>query len=252
MILVIVALWQAIPVRAKPKSGVAGFWLILVMIFTALQYLGIASAQENAFDASSAQKTPVRSMGNLHMHTNCSDGSNTYEEMVQMALNLGFSFISITDHRFGGSPLCDLVISQCRKENRLLCIPGMEVTGRVHLLAVGIHKSINARLSVKEQVAKIHEQGGLAIAAHPFREGNTFTEKELFETGLDAIECRGIPFDKKSEFYAKLKKHNIPCVYNSDAHSAIELIIRWNTCEGEIKSLDDLRQALKMKRCGRW
>lgn len=191
-----------------------------------------------------------KTLGNLHMHTTCSDGKNTYEEMVQSALSLNFKFISITDHKFGGSTLCDDVISLCLAEKRLLCIPGMEVTGKVHLLAIGIQNKIDERLSVKKQVQEIHKQGGLAIAAHPFRHGNTYTDKELFETGLDAVECRDIPTNREKNFYAKLKEHNIPCVYNSDAHNTTRLIQTWNSCDVEIKSIDELKKALKAGRCG--
>ena len=136
-------------------------------------------------------------------------------------------------------------------EKRLLCIPGQEVTGRVHLLAIGIQHEINRRLSVKKQVEEIHKQRGLAIAAHPFRDGNTYTDEELFETGLDAVECRDIPANKEKYFYAMLKERNIPCVYNSDAHITVQLILTWNTCDGEIRSLDDLKKALKAGRCAK-
>jgi predicted metal-dependent phosphoesterase TrpH len=169
--------------------------------------------------------------------------------MVQYALGLNFGFLAITDHKFGGSSLCKDVISQCLAEKRLLCIPGQEVTGKVHLLAIGIQHEIDKRLSVKKQVEEIHKQGGLAIAAHPFRKGNAYTDEELFETGLDAVECRGIPAKKEKDFYAMLKEQNIPCVYNSDAHITLQLIRTWNTCDGEITSFDDLKKALKTGRC---
>jgi len=205
----------------------------------------------NTADEASPSITKVKTRGNLHIHTNCSDGKNTYEEMVQQALTLDFGFIAVTDHKFGGSALCNDVISQCLAEKRLLCLPGMEVTGKVHLLAIGIQKEIDRHLSVKNQVEEIHKQGGLAIAAHPFRRGNVYTDDELFETGLDAVECKNIPSNMKKEFYTKLKEYNIPCVYNSDAHITMQLNLIWNSCDGEIASLDDLKKALKAGRCGK-
>jgi putative hemolysin len=59
---------------------------------------------------------PGKSIGNLHMHTTCSDGKNSYDEMVKKALSLQFSFMAITDHIYGGSTLCDDVIRQCLDE----------------------------------------------------------------------------------------------------------------------------------------
>jgi putative hemolysin/predicted metal-dependent phosphoesterase TrpH len=196
------------------------------------------------------QFEPGKSIGNLHMHTTCSDGRNSYEEMVQKALSLKFSFIAITDHSYGGSALCEDVIRQCRDERRLLCIPSVEVTGKTHLLAIGIQNSIDKRLPVKKQVEEIHRQGGIAIAAHPFRSRSPYTESELFETGLDAIECKGIPADKKAAFFDKIREHAIPCVSNSDAHNVAVMEVSWVMCDGEIRSFNDLKAAMKEKRCG--
>lgn len=193
---------------------------------------------------------PGKSIGNLHMHTTCSDGKNSYEEKVQKALSLKFSFIAITDHSYGGSVLCDDVIRQCRNERRLLCIPSMEVTGRTHLLAIGIQNSIDKHLSVKRQVEEIHRQGGIAIAAHPFRSTALYAESELFEAGLDAIECKDIPADKEAAFFDKIREHAIPCVSNSDAHDVAVIAASWIICDGEIRSFDDLKAAMKEKRCG--
>jgi hypothetical protein len=55
----------------------------------------------------------------------------------------------------------------------------------------------------------------------------------------------------KDEYHTILQEHDIPCVYNSDAHRAIALLANWNVCNGEIKSLNDLKEAIKEKKCGR-
>ncbi len=44
----------------------------------------------------------VWSLGDLHLHTICSDGWNADEEMVQKALDRKYAFIASIDHRFGG------------------------------------------------------------------------------------------------------------------------------------------------------
>jgi predicted metal-dependent phosphoesterase TrpH len=97
------------------------------------------------------------------MHTTCSDGKNTYEEMIQTALKDRLSFIAITDHR-----TCADVVRMCKDEKRILCFPGQEVSspGR-HLLAINVQTYINPDLPLIKQVEEIHAQGGIAIAAHP-------------------------------------------------------------------------------------
>jgi DNA polymerase (family 10) len=42
------------------------------------------------------EKKDIR--GDLHMHTNASDGHNTIREMAEAAINVGFEYIAITDH----------------------------------------------------------------------------------------------------------------------------------------------------------
>jgi len=79
--------------------------------------------------------------GDLHMHTTCSDGQNTYDEMVQRAIELHLDFIAITDHVGISEREChNASIVKCKAETRLLCIPGAELTARLHLLAIGFHQ----------------------------------------------------------------------------------------------------------------
>jgi predicted metal-dependent phosphoesterase TrpH len=41
---------------------------------------------------------------------------------------------------------------------------------RHHLIAVGIHSTIDGRLDIRDQIDEVHQQGGVAIAAHPSEE----------------------------------------------------------------------------------
>jgi predicted metal-dependent phosphoesterase TrpH len=200
------------------------------------------------------------SLGNLHMHTTCSDGQNSYEEMVQAALKLGFHFVAVTDHAFGdygachrdgdcNRDLCRAVIAQCQAETRLVCIPGMEVTSKLHLLAVGITEGIDETLPLYQQISAIHKQGGLAIAAHPLLDRYRYSNDQLYQSGLDAMECgRGDPQDVALQI-ENSKIYRIPCVYGSDAHQAADLDRAYLTCQANINSLGDLANALKEGQC---
>lgn len=179
------------------------------------------------------------SYGDLHMHTICSDGKGNYEDMVEQAIKSDLSFMAITDHRMN-SAICREIRQKCRAEKRLLCLPGMEVSGRVHLLAIGIQRSIDASLPLATQVAEIHKQGGLAIAAHPFAPHWLYTQAD-FESGLDAIEC---PWEITTPPVNHL------CVYDSDSHDIY--VANMLKCAGKITSLADLKDALHARRCTRW
>jgi hypothetical protein len=58
---------------------------------------------------------------------------------------------------------------------------------RYHLIAVGIHSTIDWRLSARDAIAEVHRQGGVAIAAHPMaRSAQTFDAPGM--AGLDGSE----------------------------------------------------------------
>jgi hypothetical protein len=184
---------------------------------------------------------PGTSRGDLHMHTLCSDGQNTYEEMVQGALAQGFTFMAVTDHTW-----CPDVQESCRNETRLLCIPGVEVTGNSHIVALDLQSDIERLLPVAEQVRQIHDQGGLAIAAHPFVSGYEFSPSDLLDSGFDAIEC-DVPGSVAPTFDAS----SLRCVWDSDAHNVSKLGTpnAYMVCDVLIRSFDELKAAILGGHC---
>ncbi|MFA5828513.1 MAG: PHP domain-containing protein [Candidatus Shapirobacteria bacterium] len=177
------------------------------------------------------------SLGNLHTHTTCSDGHDDYETMIQSALDLNFKFIAITDHK-----ICPEVIQRCLSETRIYCIPGLEITSnRTHLLAINITKTINPYQPITKQVAEVHAQGGLAIAAHPYVEIFKYTPDELTGSGIDAMECTDTPNEP----------HPLPCIFTSDAHRASALKFQYLSCMGQINTFSDLKNALFSSSCSR-
>jgi predicted metal-dependent phosphoesterase TrpH len=208
------------------------------------------------------------SIGDLHIHTICSDGKGTYEQMINKALILKYNFIAITDHRYQGQGgpcgvynhdkkcddlICNANIEKCKNESRLLCIPGQEVTGRLHVIALGISEGINENLPIIEIVNAIHKQGGIAIAAHPSfsttalteeprRFTMEYTETELYQSGFDAKER------------CKSKADNrLPCIKSSDAHAVEDMGLfgmkNFSICEGIIKSFEELKAAIIGGKC---
>lgn len=185
---------------------------------------------------------PYQSRGDLHMHTTCSDGDNTLDEMVKMALVWKFNFIAITDHH-----MCKDVRIACRNEDKIHCFYGQEVGGenKIEILAIGITTEIDYGKPAKTIVDLIHQQGGIAIAAHPWIEGQNFTEDQLLNSGLDAMECpadgsKPMPFDTGS----------LPCVFDSDAHRTWALDPKHsNLCDMRIQTVEDLRTAILTGKC---
>ncbi len=199
---------------------------------------------------SSVKSTQVTWSGDLHIHTVCSDGANTYDEVAQQSLALHLDFIAITDHVGISERQChNESIVKCEVETRFLCMPGAEMTARLHLLAIGIYQRIDPSLPLSGWVSEIHRQGGLAIAAHPYDSRWKYTDEELYHSNLDAMECaRGTP--EENVLQLKLSdQFSLPCVYNSDAHYQKDVGWRHNVCTVPIENLADLKAALIGRKC---
>ncbi|MBZ0288883.1 MAG: PHP domain-containing protein, partial [Anaerolineae bacterium] len=103
----------------------------------------------------------------LHMHTTASDGTAHVREVLDyVAEQRKLDVIAITDHDVMDASLWAY---EHRAHYPFDIIPGMEVTSADgHVLALWVTKPIRKGLSLAATTAAIHEQGGLAILAHPF------------------------------------------------------------------------------------
>src|SRR5947209_7008367 len=104
----------------------------------------------------------------LHMHSAYSDGIGTIEEILQHTQrNTALDVIAITDH--------DVIEGSLRARDlwakgnyRFDFVVGEEISTREgHMLALFIEKRIQKGLSIERSIELVHEQGGLAIVAHP-------------------------------------------------------------------------------------
>lgn len=105
----------------------------------------------------------------VHMHSTYSDGLGTIEHILAfVSKQQELDVIAITDHDTveGALRARDLVHKQdCTFD----LIVGEEVSTREgHLLTLFIEKRIPPGLSVERSIELAHEQGGIAIIAHPF------------------------------------------------------------------------------------
>jgi PHP domain-containing protein len=73
--------------------------------------------------------------GGLHIHSTCSDGELTLEEVIHVYSDLGFDFIALTDHDFLLQPDCYNLIEKINTD--LIIFKGVELTvfekGYVHV-----------------------------------------------------------------------------------------------------------------------
>lgn len=157
---------------------------------------------------------------NLHIHTNFSDGKLSPAEIIQLAREKNFKYISITDHNTVEAYKCSELDSYAAlrmTNNDLKIITGVEFdcwykSNYMHILGYGIdlsNKNLQnlcaknpneSKLDIvrifttrksPEVIKTIKEAGGVAVLAHPCCCWNINIKKmieELKNFGLDGLE----------------------------------------------------------------
>jgi predicted metal-dependent phosphoesterase TrpH len=112
-------------------------------------------------------KTPGRA--DLHMHTNFSDGWPSPAELIDHVVgNTDLNVIAVTDHDTIEGALRAAERAQ-QRHPKIEVIVGEEVSSRDgHILALYLERRVRPGMSAAATVHAIHDQGGLAVAAHPF------------------------------------------------------------------------------------
>lgn len=104
----------------------------------------------------------------LHIHSTYSDGAETPAHILAHAEHVtDLDVIAIADHDciYGSLLARDLA---AQRSSRVQVITGAEIsTHDGHLLALNIERLIAAGLSMAETIQAVHEQGGIAVVAHP-------------------------------------------------------------------------------------
>lgn len=112
---------------------------------------------------------PGLAAAEVHAHTLASDGMVSAEDLVRAAAGIGLSVVCITDH----DTMRDLDgASDLGQELGVDVVRGEEVTTSfppgIHIVGLFLEQQIRMHMSVEDTVDAIHDQGGLAILAHPF------------------------------------------------------------------------------------
>jgi len=90
----------------------------------------------------------------------------TIGAILKKAKERNLSAIAISDH---DNIEASFLAEKLAKKYQIIIIPAIEVSSKDgHILAYGVSKSIEQKMSAQDTIAKIHRQGGLAVAAHPF------------------------------------------------------------------------------------
>lgn len=110
----------------------------------------------------------ARGKADMHLHTLYSDGTVAVEDLLQhIETQTDLDLVAITDHeRLDGAQRA-LEIHAAGDFHFDLVVGEEITTRRGHLLALFLSERIPALRPLTETLERIHDQGGLAIAAHP-------------------------------------------------------------------------------------
>lgn len=154
----------------------------------------------------------------LHVHSSHSgDSKNQIEEVLDACARRGLSGVAIMDHNSLEGSRYALSL----KREDLLIIPGMEISSaKGHILAYNIHEEVPRELEVAETIDLIRAQGGIAVAAHPYRMWSGLGEEVTLANDFDAIEIHnGRSTHGHNDLAAKLAVRMCkPFTAGSDSH----------------------------------
>jgi predicted metal-dependent phosphoesterase TrpH len=125
----------------------------------------------------------------FHVHPFFGDGGVPPWEIAREARRRKLDVIVISNHNQLLAARLGQVGSRLYPDwQRALIIPGQELTTpRYHMIAAGITRTIDWRLTAGQAIAAIQEQGGVAIAAHPGREASRAYDDDALRA-LDGTE----------------------------------------------------------------
>ncbi|MDP2930783.1 MAG: PHP domain-containing protein [bacterium] len=165
----------------------------------------------------------------MHCHTFYSDKGKTLieslmtpEGLLKTAKNKGLDAVAITDHNTLEG---NFAAAGKSKDYNIVVIPAMEIDTRegTQILAYGGNLNNVQPFAPAEIVIKqIHDNGGVAIIAHPFinflRVGAKNLDRLiLFVDGLEVFNCHFFADNSKTLAYAKAHKIRL-MTGGSDAH----------------------------------
>jgi hypothetical protein len=171
----------------------------------------------------------------MHVHSNYSpDGLHSVERMAAVAKKKGFDGIGICDHD---------MLTPKRNVDGIALFFGEEVScAEGHVCVFGIGKGIEKGIRAAELVDKVHDEGGVAIPAHPLSIFKKGLGPLAFRIGADALEkYNGSDYISNMRMIAS----GVNGVGGSDAHSIYEIGSAYTVFECAPNEADILEEVRK-------
>jgi DNA polymerase (family 10) len=199
--------------------------------------------------------------GDLHVHTDWSDGINSIEEMITAAINMGYEYICISDHsksqRIANGMDEERMLKQIeiikemkrKYKNKITILQGCEVDikpdgsldfedeilKKLDIVSVSVHSRFkSSKEEMTKRIAMALENKYVKILNHPT--GRLINEREPYEVDLEylmqicrdrkiAMEINSFPsrLDLNDIYARKAKEMGVKLVIDTDSHSVDHL-----------------------------
>ena len=185
----------------------------------------------------------------LHVHTTLSSCSQlTLDDILRNARAKGLDGVCITDHQTMDA---GREVKEGIQQDGLCIITGMEyTTSDGDFLIFGFFKNLDEDMDAKELLLMVERSGGVAVAAHPFRDGRNTSREIIAQRYCRIIEGKngrdnGTGRKRAADWKAR---YNVHLVGGSDAHSLEELGRIVTAFENPIRNKEEFIIALKSGR----
>ncbi len=180
----------------------------------------------------------------LHVHTAGSPDAHTkIENLPEIMRARGLDGLAITEHnKFDPPNLPDVLI-----------VPGVEISSRDgHILALGVKENIPSRLSADETITRIHDQGGVAIIAHPHDPVSSRVKIADLKVRPDAVETvnsDALSFHISNWLARRdARKFELPQVGGSDSHIPESIGDAYTVVDSNSRDVRGVLEAIKAGR----
>jgi predicted metal-dependent phosphoesterase TrpH len=191
----------------------------------------------------------------LHVHTLASDGTDGIEAILaHVTARTDLDVLGIADHERIDAAIAARALARALGL-RVEIVVGEEVTTRDgHLLALFVEERIRPFRSMRTTIAEVHEQGGIAIPAHPLFPyplcAQGWTLRRLLAAGDPRVRPDALEGFNPTTFGRLVHQrvgafaaaHGLVTVGSSDAHAAGAIGMGFTTFAG--RTAEDLRSAI--------
>lgn len=190
-----------------------------------------------------------------HIHTLFSRCSISQPMDVLLRANkIGLSGVAIMDHNNSEGATNATDCAEYLKDRGLLpedfiVIPGQEVnTTSGHVGILFSLKKYPTNESPESLAARVHDDGGLVVAVHPFH--STGIGDKILDTPLDIVEIDcgavfdNVSADKVRQYFSSNKLDGVAAVGSSDAHYINAIGMCYTLVRDSKPSLQGVRQAI--------